>query len=263
MPELPDVEVFRKYLDATSLGQKIARVSVKNRTVLRHIAPRTLVRELRGRKFQSTRRHGKFLFGRLNKSGSLIFHFGMTGFLRYFKDQAEEPKHTRVRIDFASGSVLGYVCPRMFGEVDYARDVNQYIRRRNLGPDALAVSSKEFKSRLTGTRGSLKSVLMDQKMLAGIGNVYSDEILFHARVHPEAKAGRLSEKTLNRLYKTMRSVLKKTNHYEADPDRVPKSWLLPRREKGARCPRCGEKIIRLTINQRSAYICPNCQRQKR
>jgi formamidopyrimidine-DNA glycosylase len=262
MPELPDVEVFGKYLDATALGQKIARVSVMNRTVLRRIAPQTLARELRGRKLRSTRRHGKFLFGQLDKNGSIIFHFGMTGFLKYFKDKAEEPKHTRVRMDFSNGSSLAYVCTRMFGEVGYTRDVRQYIQRRNLGPDALAVSSKEFKGRLTGTKSSLKSALMDQTVLAGIGNVYSDEILFHARIHPEINADRLSERNLSVVYKTMRSVLKKTIRYRADPHRVPKSWLLPHREQGAQCPRCGTRIKRLTINQRSAYVCPRCQRRK-
>jgi formamidopyrimidine-DNA glycosylase len=262
MPELPDVETFKRYLDATALGQKIARVCVKNRTVLRRIAPQTIARNLKGRKLRSSRRHGKFLFGQLDKNGSLVFHFGMTGFLKYFKDKAEEPKHTRLRMDFSNGAFLAYVCPRMFGELNHVRDVDRYIKQRDLGPDALAVSWKGFKDRLSGTKSAIKSALMDQKVLAGIGNVYSDEILFQARLHPELKVDRLSERTLKRVYKMMRSVLKQTIRYEADPDRVPRSWLLPQREKGARCPRCGERINRLTINQRSAYLCPNCQRRK-
>jgi formamidopyrimidine-DNA glycosylase len=263
MPELPDVEVFKKYLDATALDQKIARVSVKNRTVLRHIAPQTIMRNLKGRKLRSSRRHGKFLFGQLDKNGSVIFHFGMTGFLKYFKDRAEEPKHTRVRMDFSNGSFLGYVCPRMFGEVDHTRDVNQYIKRRNLGPDALAVSRKQFKDRLSGTKGAIKSALMDQKLLAGIGNVYSDEILFQAGVHPQAKVDRLSEKILDKVHKVMKSVLTKTIGYQADPHRVPQRWLLPHREKGAKCPRCGKRLNRLTISQRSAYVCPSCQQRNK
>jgi formamidopyrimidine-DNA glycosylase len=263
MPELPDVEIFRRYLDATALNQKIARVSVKNRTVLRHISPRAIARNLKGRKIQSSARHGKFLFGQLDNNGSAIFHFGMTGFLKYFKDQADEPKHTRLRMEFSNGSFLGYVCSRMFGEVDYTIDVHRYIKERGLGPDALAVSREQFKNRLSGKKSPIKTVLMDQKVLAGIGNVYSDEILFQARVHPEQRVNRLSERTLDIVYKVMKSVLKKTISYQANPDRVPKTWLLPHREKAAKCPRCGKGVHRLTINQRSAYICPNCQRQKR
>jgi formamidopyrimidine-DNA glycosylase len=189
----------------------------------------------------------------------VVFHFGMTGFLKYFKEKTAEPKHTRVRFDFSNRAFLGYVCPRMFGEVDYTRDMNQYVKKRRLGPDALALTWKEFKNRLAGKKSSITSALMDQKLLAGIGNVYSDEILFQARVHPQDRVNRLSEPTLDRIYKMMRSVLNKTISYQADPRRVPKSWLLPHREKGAACPRCGKRLGRLTINQRSAYVCPNCQ----
>jgi formamidopyrimidine-DNA glycosylase len=262
MPELPDVEIFKRYLDATALNQKIARVSVKNTTVLRHIAPQTLARNLKGRTLRSSLRHGKFLFGQLDRDGSVIFHFGMTGFLTYFKDKAKEPKHTRVRMDFANGSFLGYVCQRMFGEVDHTGDVNRYIEERGLGPDALAVSWEAFKKRLGGSKSSIKSALMDQKVLAGIGNVYSDEILFQARVHPQDRVDRLSQRILKKVYRVMGSVLKKTIRYDADPEQVPKRWLLPYRAKGAKCPRCDKGLNRLTIRQRSAYVCPNCQRRR-
>jgi formamidopyrimidine-DNA glycosylase len=262
MPELPDVEIFSRYLNATALNQKIARVSVKNRTVLRHISPQAIARNLKGRKIQSSLRHGKFLFGQLDNNGSAIFHFGMTGCLKYFKNEAEEPKHTRVRMEFSNGSFLSYVCSRMFGEMGYTSNVHEYIKERGLGPDALAVSWEQFKDRLSDKRSPIKSVLMDQTVLAGIGNVYSDEILFQARVHPQHRVNRLSERTLDKVYKLMKSVLNKTIGYQADPARIPKSWLLRHREKGAKCPRCGKGLHRLTINQRSAYICPNCQKRR-
>lgn len=101
---------------------------------------------------------------------------------------------------------------------------------------------------------------MDQRLLAGIGNVYSDEILFHARVHPQDKVDRLSERQLNQIYKMMKNVLHKTIRYKADPDRLSRNWLLPHRRKNNDCPRCGTQLQRIAINQRSAYVCPNCQR---
>jgi formamidopyrimidine-DNA glycosylase len=100
---------------------------------------------------------------------------------------------------------------------------------------------------------------MDQSLLAGIGNIYSDEILFHARVHPQDKVDRLRERQLNQIDKMMKNVLHKTIRYEADPHRVPRSWLLSHRSKNTACPRCGNKLQRITINQRSAYLCPKCQ----
>ena len=262
MPELPDVEIFKRYLDATALNQKIARVSVKNKTVLQHISPQALARNLKGRRLQSSQRHGKFLFARLDRQGAVVFHFGMTGFLRYFKSTAEEPEHTRVRFDFSNGACLGYVCQRMFGEVDYVRDITQYIQARELGPDALALTWNEFKGRLASKKSSIKSALTDQSLLAGIGNVYADEIFFQARVHPQDKPQRLSERDLSQIYKAMKNVLKKAIRSEADPHRVPKTWLLPRRGRNTQCPRCGKKLLRVTINQRSAYLCPNCQRAR-
>jgi formamidopyrimidine-DNA glycosylase len=165
-------------------------------------------------------------------------------------------------MDFANGSFLGYVCQRMFGEVDHTGDVNRYIEERGLGPDALAVSWEAFKKRLGGSKSSIKSALMDQKVLAGIGNVYSDEILFQARVHPQDRVDRLSQRILKKVYRVMGSVLKKTIRYDADPEQVPKRWLLPYRAKGAKCPRCDKGLNRLTIRQRSAYVCPNCQRRR-
>jgi formamidopyrimidine-DNA glycosylase len=262
MPELPDVETFKRYLDATALNQKIARVSVKNKTVLQHISPQALARNLKGRRLQSSRRHGKFLFGRLDREGAVVFHFGMTGFLRYFKSKAEEPEHTRVRFDFSNSAFLGYVCQRMFGEVDYDSDINQYIQERDLGPDALALTWNEFKGRVASKKSSIKSALTDQSLLAGIGNVYADEMLFQSRVDPQDKLDRLSERDLRQIYKAMKNVLNKAISSEANPHRVPKTWLLPKRGRNTDCARCGKKLRRVTINQRSAYVCPNCQRER-
>src|SRR5918999_2313168 len=156
MPELPDVEVFGRYLNANALNQKIARVVVKNTTVTRNTSPQAIARHLKDRKLQSSQRHGKFLFGLLDQGGSVVFHFGMTGFLKYFKERADEPKHARVRFEFSNRAFLGFVCPRMFGQVDYTNDVNQYIKKRRLGPDALPVTSREFKERLAGKKSSIR-----------------------------------------------------------------------------------------------------------
>jgi formamidopyrimidine-DNA glycosylase len=101
---------------------------------------------------------------------------------------------------------------------------------------------------------------MDQSLLAGIGNIYSDEILFQAHAHPQDKVDRLTKRQLNQIYKIMKNVLRNTIRYKADPNRAPRSWLLPHRGKNSDCPRCGNKLQRITINQRSAYVCPKCQR---
>lgn len=94
------------------------------------LSPQAIARHLKDRKLQSSRRHGKFLFGLLDQGGSVVFHFGMTGSLKYFKEKANEAKHTRVRFEFSNSAFLGFVCPRMFGQVDYTSDTIQYIKER-------------------------------------------------------------------------------------------------------------------------------------
>ena len=262
MPELPDVEVFKRYLDSTSLRQKIATVTVQNAKVLKDISSHKLAQKLKGRRFKSSARHGKFLFAQLgNSDGSLVLHFGMTGYLKYLKGKEEEPTHTRVLFHFTNGSRLAYVCQRMFGKVALTDSPDTFVEQRALGPDALALDWHQFRRLMRGKRGAIKSVLMDQSTVAGIGNVYSDEILFHASIDPRAGTHKLSEKALRRLYRAMGSVLKKTIQYEADPDRVPETWLLRHRRSEGKCPRCGRSLERIKMNQRSGYACPRCQKE--
>lgn len=208
MPELPDVETFKRYLDSRALHQRIEAVSVRDRRILRAVTPQQLTRSLRTRQFQSSRCHGKLLFVELEgEAGWLVFHFGMTGFLKYFKDEEEEPPHTRLRIDFINGAHLGFDCRRLFGKVMSTEDVDAFIASCHVGPDALGLDWRQFRDCLGDTDRLIKPVLMDQSMIAGIGNVYSDEILFQSGISPRVKVKELSEKALRKLYRTTRNVL--------------------------------------------------------
>jgi formamidopyrimidine-DNA glycosylase len=262
MPELPDVEIFKRYLDSTALHQRIAGVTVRNQRILRGLSSPRLARALRGRQFQSSRRHGKLLFIQLgSETGWLVFHFGMTGFLKYFKDAKEEPPHTRMRVDFANGTHLAFDCQRLFGKVMLTDDVESFIETSHVGPDALGLDWRQFRDRLAGTNRSIKSVLMDQSKIAGIGNVYSDEILFQSRIHPQAKMKELSEKALRKLHQITRKVLRAAIAAHAEPHRLPQSWLLPFRKDNDPCPGCSGKIHRIVLDGRSAYVCQQCQRK--
>lgn len=135
------------------------------------------------------------------------------------------------------------------------------LRRNTWGPDALTLTWDQFRNRVSGRARAVKSVLMDQQVLAGIGNIYSDEILFHARIHPLTKANSLDKRQLHTVYKATGYVLKTAIKSRADPTRVPRSWLLGHRESSASCPRCHGPIERITFNQRSTYVCPRCQKK--
>lgn len=261
MPELPDVEIFKRYLDATSLHQRINSVDVRKAYILKDVTARELARGLKGRRFESSRRHGKHLFVRADDRVWLRLHFGMTGSLQYFKNDERAPRHARVVFAFEKNRRLAFDDQRMFGEVGLLKDVDEFLEERELGPDALKITLAQFKEMLAKRGGAVKSILMNQQLIAGIGNIYADEILFRARMHPATEISRLGDKALTKLFRATHYVLGKAITARADVNRMPRSWLLPHRGKGGKCPRCGRKLSSAKIGGRTAWFCAYCQKR--
>lgn len=259
MPELPDVEVFRRYVDATSLHQRVAGVQVPAPGVLRGTTPQGLGRALKGHCFERTRRHGKYVFVALESGRHLVLHFGMTGEPVYARNAAEPPEYTAARFRFAGGGSLAYVSPRKLGRIALIDSVSRYVEARELGPDALSLGEEEFRDLADGRRGSVKSWLMNQEIIAGIGNVYSDEILFRAGLHPRLPLNDLDAAGLEALRRAMRDVLREAIGAGAEPERMPESFLLPQRHEDGRCPGCGGRPQKITVSGRTAWFCPRCQ----
>ncbi len=263
MPELPDVELFKQYIDATSLHQKIDTVTVKNETILKGITAGNLKEKLEGKTFNCSRRHGKFLFVCIDTTSWLALHFGMTGFLKYFKRMEKESDHARLLFSFTNGYHLAYDCQRMLGKIQVIEDIAQFIKKKNLGPDPLDPDFEidTFRRQLDGRKGMIKPTLMNQQIIAGIGNIYSDEILFQAKIHPKQAVSDLSNEKIENLFRHIRSVLESAISYHADPEKFPEWFLLPHRHKNGNCPKCHTTIKKITVSQRSSYYCPNCQKQ--
>ena len=261
MPELPDVETFKRYFDASSLHQRIGHVDVCDPYILKDISACELELRLKGRQFKSSRRHGKHLFVRADDDLWLRLHFGMTGSLHYFKAEEQAPRHTRVLFVFANTHSLAFEDQRKFGEIGLIEDVNEFLKKRALGPDALSINLSQFRTIFQERRGAVKTILLNQKLIAGIGNIYTDEILFRARIHPATCASALKEKTVAKLFRAARYILKKAIEAKADANLMPKSWLLPHRGKGGKCPGCGRKLRSATIAGRTAWFCAHCQRR--
>ncbi len=266
MPELPDVEVYRRYLNATALHQPIERTHVEDARLLVGTTPQGLGRALKGRSFESSCRHGKYLFAALDRGGWLVLHFGMTGRLAYFRNPEHEPDYTRCTVTFRNEFRLAYVARRKLGHITLADSPGSFVRERNLGPDALSLSARDLCHLASGRRGYAKSWLMDQHAMAGIGNVYSDEILFQAAIHPRCPVPDLDEQALERLHRALRHVLETAIEAKADPGRMPRHFLLPHRHTGGRCPHCGRLVTHLQAagrrppaTGRRAWYCPACQ----
>lgn len=259
MPELPDVEGFRRYLAHHAQGKRIVRVEAPDPVLVRNRTPQALGRALAGKRFAAPDRHGKWLIAPAGKEETLL-HFGMTGLLRWAEDANLRHRHDRV-IFVCDRGELRYNNMRRFGGVWLADDRQERDRVTGpLGPDAAALSRAQFEELLRGRRGAIKAALMDQRLLAGVGNLLSDEILWRARVHPATAVGSLSRRRRERLYQALRAAVGESIRY----GRVPhgQQWLTRVRDNRlARCPRCGTRLRRRTIAGRTACWCPRCQRE--
>src|SRR5215813_4284889 len=260
MPELPEVETFKRYLDNTLLHQRITNVEVPDAYVLKRVSARELVRRLKGRRFENSHRHGKHLLVRAGNGLWLRLHFGLTGSLEYRNQHQEMPKTARVIFCFTNNRRLAFDDQRKFGEIELIEDVDEFVETR-LGPDALEISFSQFKAIMQKHRGAVKAILLNQQLIAGIGNLYADEILFRARMHPATEVARMSGKDLERLFRATRYVLTKAIALKTDFNRLPKSWLLLHRGKRGRCPRCGRALKSATIGGRTSWFCAPCQKR--
>lgn len=261
MPELPDVEVFKQYFDATALHQTIDTVTVRDNIILEGMSSRRLKGVLSGNSFKSTRRHGKYLFTEIDDNW-LAWHFGMTGSLKYFKDETDEPDYVPLLITFGNGYHLAYIMARKLGRLELIDAIDVFLAAQELGQDVLEPSFDldSFREAVSGRRSMVKTTLMNQEIMAGIGNVYSDEILFQAGIHPKTKIDALAEDDLDHLFHTLKRVLQTAiDDYRADPAQFPASWLTPHRTEGEACPNCHGQIEQVKVSGRSAYYCPACQ----
>jgi formamidopyrimidine-DNA glycosylase len=261
MPELPDVEGFRRVLAGDAKGKRIEGVEVPDRTLLRNTTPEALGRMVRGQRFREPDRHGKWLLAPAGQI-TLLMHFGMTGRLDWAPPGSERHVHDRIVFVYRGGE-LRYRDMRKFGGVWLARDERQREQVTGpLGPDAQDLSREDLHELLAGRRGGVKAALMDQRLLAGLGNLLSDEILWRARLSPQARASSLTRKRRDAVYDAMRETLRGSTR----AGRVPhgRNWLTTvRDEKGARCPRCSTRLRKGTVAGRTACWCPRCQRAPR
>lgn len=259
MPELPEVETERQYLHRTSVGKSVRQVIVCEPTILKDTAQLALTEALLGHTMVDTERHGKYLFAVLENGGSLIFHFGMTGGLTVFDDDHPWPPYTRFALLFSDTSHLAYHDPRKLGRVSFTTNRREWIRVKGLGPDALSVLFKAFREQLASRRGMIKPLLMNQEVIAGIGNLYADEILFHAGIHPRRTVGSLTIRDLQRTYTSMRTILRTAIRHKADEAHYPRTYLIHQRIPDGHCPKCGKPLEHPVMNGRTTYFCPEDQ----
>jgi formamidopyrimidine-DNA glycosylase len=278
MPELPEVEVIRRDLDREVVGKKIKTVEVTGlRSIRRHRNKKEFISLLEGRKVTAVQRRGKYLVLRLDGPEAIVVHLGMSGQLLRAKSARDKaPKHTHVVITFTQGGLLRFVDPRTFGEMFVTKydDLDEKVEElAHLGLDPLetAMSWELFGRMLAEKKTRLKQLLMDQKFIAGIGNVYSDEILFEAGLRWDRMSDSLSQQEVRRLYRAISEVLQDAVKYRgsslADEQYVdlfgqPGEYQTHHQvydREGLSCARCRRPIQRARYSNRSTFYCEACQ----
>lgn len=260
MPELPEITLYRNYVQETSLDKTIKKLEFPDASLLQAPAEK-FKKELVGQKLMAAERLGKYLSLATTGKSSLIFHFGMTGKLEYYANQ-DPPKYSKMILYFENDYQLAFTCRRKLGKIYLAETLDSFRKEHELGPDALEISEKEFLNLLQEKTGSIKVVLTDQHVISGIGNVYSDEMLYQCEIHPKAKTINISVPDKKRLFKKMKQVLETAIKKEGVRKDFPKTWLIQYREDGADCPQCDGKVRKIKVGGRSTYFCPSCQKEE-
>lgn len=251
MPELPDVEGFRREARKAA-GRRIERVELIDPTLLRG----GRADSVGGRRFGDPQRHGKWLIMPAG-AAEVLMHFGMTGRLDWARHGSERHRHDRI-VFVCRGGELRYRNMRKFGGIWVWRRRRELVTGP-LGPDATEVDRDRFRALVGGRRGTVKHTLMDQAVIAGLGNLMVDETAWRARVDPRRKVGELSPRRLDRLWSAMDEVVRES----LPTGRVPpvEGWLTGARDaREPRCPRCGGRLRRQTVAGRTTVWCPRCQR---
>ena len=272
MPELPEVETVVRGLRRTILGKKIKNLKIFPSRVL-HSSPALLKRNLIRQRIQEISRRGKNIIIKLSSGDLLVIHLGMTGNLFYLNRPAFMGKHDHIDLEFSDKTYLRYSDIRKFGKfklVKSSQSAKEEVLKK-LGPEPLEISRDDFVQLLQKKKGRIKSVLLNQSIIAGIGNIYADETLFEAKIHPLQKVSDISRNGLIKLHQAIQKILRKAikaggSSVDNYRDVNGESGFFQFYHKvygreGEPCKRCGTKIKRIIINQRSTHFCPRCQKK--
>jgi formamidopyrimidine-DNA glycosylase len=275
MPELPEVETIRRQLAPHLQGRTILDVEILDPRWTRPLPPEPTEDELRGAVIERVGRSGKYLVWTLSDDRYLLLHLRMTGALLF--DPPGDPPHTRVRFTLDGGHRLLYVDPRRFGTGhllfgDLARDA--YLSMRlGVEPFTPEFTAAHLRRLARGRKAPVKTFVLDQRRIAGVGNIYADEALFRAGVHPLRPAGRLTDPQWARLREGIEDALAAGieakgasiddfRHVDGARGSFQDRFLVHRRE-GEPCPRCGREIRKIVVGGRGTYVCEHCQPKPR
>ncbi len=271
MPELPEVETILRSLRPELEGQGIHRVTISRSSLIKQPSPEEFAARLNGQKIQSLKRRGKYLLLEISSNSILIIHLGMTGQLTCKPPSAPLLKHTHVIWELNNGRELRYTDIRRFGKIILTdpAGLKQVSGLKDLGAEPLEKSFTPavLQEGLKGKKGKIKALLLDQHIVAGLGNIYTDEALFLAQINPQRSGDSLGASEIEALTQAIRSVLQagidhngtSIQNYVDGQGNLGSNQEYLQAYGQKICSRCGQKIAKIKISGRSTFYCPNCQ----
>ncbi len=273
MPELPEVETVRARLEPLLVGRRFERVDIRDPRVTRPLEPQEVAAELAGETVEAVERRGKYLIVRFETGRVLLIHLRMTGTLRHARNGASgNDPHLRVVVNLDDGSDVLYRDVRRFGTwllLEPGEEVEYLALRLGEEPLTRAFTPSSLAARLHRRKAPVKAALLDQRAAAGMGNIYADEALWRARIHPLRAAGDLDDAEVKRLHKSVRDALRAgiarqgtTLRDYRTPDGEPGGMQVALRvygREGEPCYRCGTQIGKTRAGGRGTWYCPDCQ----
>ncbi|MFZ5801477.1 MAG: bifunctional DNA-formamidopyrimidine glycosylase/DNA-(apurinic or apyrimidinic site) lyase [Candidatus Omnitrophota bacterium] len=266
MPELPEAETLKRELEAAVLNQKIVEVFIRTPKVIRAPAAKDFAKAAAGAIIQTIIRRGKALILRLSNHKDLVIQLGMTGQLIY----PGAAKSSRVAFKLSDGKWLDFNDYRMFGGLSLLDNYADLDYIKSLGPEPFALKPEDFSRMLNAKKTKIKLLLMDQQFISGVGNIYANEALFRAGIHPQRPANRLNEEERTKLFKEIKDTLNEAIRFKgssvdnyvqlsgAAGEYVPHLKIYGR--EGQSCLRCAGKIKKIVLGGRGTYLCPKCQK---
>lgn len=263
MPELPEVETIRREILPFVKGKVFSRLEIKDHRNIKGISPKKLEENLKGKKILDIERRAKYLVLPLSPKGFLVVHLGMTGRLLF-----EPDPYLKITFVFSGGKKLYFSDARLFGKIRFF-DGDPKL---DLGPEPFSkdFTPDVFREKLSKKKTTVKLALLDQKFLSGVGNIYANEALFRAGIHPQRKTNSLSDREVKKLHDAVLAVLNEAIHYRGTSD----NWYVDASgkkggfqerlkvygRKGEPCFKCKGKIVRISHGARGTFFCPKCQK---
>ncbi|MFT7121641.1 MAG: formamidopyrimidine-DNA glycosylase [Neolewinella sp.] len=255
MPELPEVHNFKQYFDAAATNQTVDKLVVHDDKIIRNMNGASFADAMAGRTIKSSIRRGKYLFAQLDNGHDVLLHFGMNGDLNLYQEEEYRGRFERFAFHFRDGNILGFDDSRKFARILYLEDREAYIKEIGLGPDALDLEEDYLLNKMANRKTTIKGFLLNQKVVAGLGNLYVDDLCYQLRIHPATRVCDLTDGLKSNIYHKIIEMMTFATQNAPYYRDYPEKWFWHTwRTEGQPDPETGGEVKVIKVAGRTTYF---------